>query len=145
MNAVCVCTQLCPILCDPMDFSPLGLCPWNFPSRNTGMGCHFLLQGIFPTQGSNPRLLNLLHCRQILSPLGHLGNAVETLIHQRGLQLVSEPHLRKKFLFHYCLIDSVQFSSVPQSCPTLCNPMDCSTSGLPVHLQLPEVTQTHVH
>ena len=40
---------------------------------------------------------------------------------------------------------SVQFSSVAQSCPTLCDPMNRSTSGLPVHHQLPEFTQTHVH
>ena len=40
---------------------------------------------------------------------------------------------------------TVQFSSVAQSCPTLCNPMNCSTPGLPVHDQLPEFTQTHVH
>ena len=39
----------------------------------------------------------------------------------------------------------VQFSSVAQSCPTLCNPIDCSMPGLPVHHQLPEFTQTHVH
>ena len=39
----------------------------------------------------------------------------------------------------------VQFSSVAQSCPTLCDPMDCSTPGLPVHHQLSEFTQTHVH
>ena len=38
-----------------------------------------------------------------------------------------------------------QFSSVSQLCPTLCDPMDCSTPGLPVHHQLPEFTQTHVH
>ena len=38
-----------------------------------------------------------------------------------------------------------QFSSVTQSCPTLCDPMDCSTPGLPVHHQLLEFTQTHVH
>ena len=38
-----------------------------------------------------------------------------------------------------------KFSSVAQSCPTLCNPMDCSTPGLPVHHQLPELTQIHVH
>ena len=38
-----------------------------------------------------------------------------------------------------------QFSSVSQSCPTLCNPMNCSTPGLPVHHQLPKLTQTHVH
>ena len=41
--------------------------------------------------------------------------------------------------------DSVQFSSVAQSCPTLCHPMNRSTPGLPVHHQLPEFTQTHVH
>ena len=39
----------------------------------------------------------------------------------------------------------IQFSSVAQSCPTLCNPMNHSTPGLPVHHQLPEFTQTHVH
>ena len=39
----------------------------------------------------------------------------------------------------------VQFSSVTQSCPTLCDPMDCSTPGLPVHHQLLESTQIHVH
>ena len=39
----------------------------------------------------------------------------------------------------------IQFSSVAQSCLTLCDPMDCSTPGLPVHHQLPELTQTHVH
>ena len=40
---------------------------------------------------------------------------------------------------------SVQFSSIAQLCPTLCDPMDCSTSGLPVHHQLPELTLTRVH
>ena len=40
---------------------------------------------------------------------------------------------------------NVQFSSVAQLCPTLCDPMDCSTPGLPVHHQIPEFTQTHVH
>ena len=43
------------------------------------------------------------------------------------------------------VLSSVQFSSVVQSCPTLCNPMECNTPGLPVHHQLPEFTQTHVH
>ena len=43
------------------------------------------------------------------------------------------------------LISSVQFSSVTQSCLTLCDPMNRSTPGLPVHHQLPEFTQTHIH
>ena len=53
------------------------------------------------------------------------------------------------YSIHCCLygqlVCSVQFSSVAQSCPTLCNPMNCSTLGLPIHHQLPEFTQTHVH
>ena len=44
----------------------------------------------------------------------------------------------------HCFV-SAQFSSVAQSCPTLCDPMNRSTPGLPVHHQLPEFTQTHVH
>ena len=44
------------------------LCPWDFQGKNTGVSCHFLLQGIFLTQGSNP---GLLHCRQILYHLSH--------------------------------------------------------------------------
>ena len=68
---VCVCERVCvyttyesesvshsshPTLCDPRLF-----CPWNFPGKNTEVGCRALLQGIFPTQGSSPHLLCLLH------------------------------------------------------------------------------------
>ena len=62
-------SQSCPTLCDPMDCS--FLCPWNFQGKSTGVGCHFLLQGIFPTQGS---YLGLLHCRQTLYHLSHQGS-----------------------------------------------------------------------
>ena len=62
--------QSCPALCNPMDCSlPVKLlCPWDSPGKNTGVVFHSLLQGIFPTQGSNP---GLLHCRQILYHLSH--------------------------------------------------------------------------
>ena len=51
----------CLTLLWPRELEPTRLfCPWNFPGKNAGVGCHFLLQGVFPTQGSNPRLL---HCR----------------------------------------------------------------------------------
>ena len=73
--------------------------PWNFPGKSTGVGCHFLLQGIFPTQGSNP---GLPHCRQTLYCLSYL-----------------------------CMYESE--SEVAQSCPTLCDPMDCSLPGSSVH------------
>ena len=49
------------------------LCPWNFPGKNTGVGCRFLLQGIFPTQGWNP---GLSYCRRILYHLTHQGKPV---------------------------------------------------------------------
>ena len=64
----------------------------------------------------------------------------------------TESHMTERLYFTFKHITvppqiirhSVQFSSVAQSCPTLCDPMDCSTPGLPVHHQLPEFTQTHV-
>ena len=52
--------------------------------------------------------------------------------------------MRNTLLVWFSLL-LVQFSSVAQSCPTLCEPMNCSTPGLPVHHQLPESIQTHVH
>ena len=67
-HAVCLVAQ-CPNLCDPMDCSPPGSSVHeDSPSQNTGVGCHALLQGIFPTQGLNP---GLLYWRQILYCLSH--------------------------------------------------------------------------
>ena len=61
--------QLCPTRGDPMDCSlPGSFCSWDFPGKNTGVGCHSLLQGIFPTQGLNP---GHLHCRQTPYRLSH--------------------------------------------------------------------------
>ena len=63
---LCLVTQLCPILCNPMDCSLQGSSVHgDSPGKNTGVGCHALLQGIFPTQGS--------HCRWILYCLSHQG------------------------------------------------------------------------
>ena len=53
------------------------LCPWNFPDKNTGVGLHFLLQGIFPTQGSN---LRLMHWQVDSWPLSHLGSSWATQV-----------------------------------------------------------------
>ena len=50
------------------------LCPWNFPSKNTGVGCYFLLQGIIQTQGSNLCLWYFLHWQVDSLPLCHLGS-----------------------------------------------------------------------
>ena len=65
-------SQSCPSLCDPMDCSPPGSSVHrDSPGKNTGVDCHALLQGIFPTQGLDP---GLLHCRQILYQLSHKGS-----------------------------------------------------------------------
>ena len=67
---MCLVTQSCPILCDPMDCSlPDSSVHGDSPGKNTGVGCHALLQGIFPTQRSNP---GLLHYRWILYHLSHI-------------------------------------------------------------------------
>ena len=84
--------------------------------KNNQVGCHFLLQGIFPTQGLNLHLLCLLPWQVGCLPLSPLSLS----------------------------FSSVRFSSVSQSCLTLCDPMDGSTPGLPVPHQLQELTQTYV-
>ena len=126
---------------------------WNFPSQNTGVGSCYLFQGIFPTQGSNPDLPN---CRWILYELSYKGSP-------RILECVAYPFssgssqprnqtgvscIAGRFFTNWAIreaISVVQFSSFAQLCPTLCDPVNHSTPGLPVHHQLPEFTQTHVH
>ena len=88
--------------------------------KNTGVGSLSLLQQIFPTQEWNQ---GLLHCRWVLYQLSYQGNPYNC--------------------FTVCFSFLVQF--IRSSCPTLCDPMNCRTPGLPVHHQLPEFTQTHVH
>ena len=65
----------CSVVSDPLwphGLSPTRLLhPWDFPGKSTGVGCHFLLQEIFPTQGLNPALP---HCRQMLYHLSHQGS-----------------------------------------------------------------------
>ena len=82
---VCACMharllQSCPTLCDPMDCSLLGSSVHgDSPGKNTGVGCHDLLQGIFPTQGLKLGLLQWwsLHSRWILYQLSYRGNPGE--------------------------------------------------------------------
>ena len=86
---MCLVAYSCLTLCDPMDYSlPGSSVHENSPGKNTGMGCHAFLQGIFPTQGSNP---GLPHCRQILHHLSHQGSP-------RILECVAYPFSRGHFL-----------------------------------------------
>ena len=113
-----VCAQLCPTHCNPMDCGlPVSSVHGIFQAR--------ILEKLFPTLEDFP---------------------------DPGIELTSPafPALAGKFFkteppWKPYIRDSVQFSSVSQSCPTLHNPMNRSTPGLPIHHQLPEFTQTHVH
>ena len=72
----------------------------------------------------------------------HLLSYTRSLLHRgKNVSGVELLRIMKFNIFH----SSVQFSSVAQSCPTLCDPMDCSTPGFPVYHQLLDLTQTHVH
>ena len=71
-HALCLVARSCLTLCDPMDCRlPGSSIHGDSPGKNTGVGCHALLQGIFLTQGSN---LGLLQCKQILYQQGHQGS-----------------------------------------------------------------------
>ena len=91
---LCLVTQLCLTLSNPMDCSPPGSSVYgDSPGKNAEVGCHALLQGIFPTQGLNP---GILHCRWILYRLSHQGNP-------RILEWVAYPFFRRgtfKWMVH---------------------------------------------
>ena len=146
---MCSVARLCLILCSLMDCSPPGssvhriflarILEWVTFSRGS-----FL-------QGSNP---SLLHSQVASLLLSHQGSpsAVTSWRYCKfsSRQLQSkEPYKYLGFPVHinfvFILFSSVQFSSVTQPCLTLCDPMDCSTPGFPIHHQLSGFTQTHVH
>ena len=83
----CLVAELCSTLLHPCGLSPTRLlCPWDFPGKNTGVGCHFLLQGIFPTQGLNLRLLHWHAGALLLSSQGSLWELLETNKSQGNLK-----------------------------------------------------------
>ena len=106
-------------LCNPKDCSPPGSSVHGFSRQEYWSGMPCPPPGDLPNPGIEPTSL--------MSP-ALAGGFFTTSATWEALELVS-----------------VQFSPVTQSCPTLCNPMNCSMPGLPVHHKLPEFTQTHVH
>ena len=94
--------QLCLTLCDLMDCNPPGSSAHGDSlGKNTGVGCHFFLQGTFPTQGSK---LGLLHCRQILYQLSHQGSPGEIIKDFFFLPKTQQNKpLESGILLRYCL------------------------------------------
>ena len=103
-NAVlCLGTQSCPTLYNHMDCSlPGSSVPGDSPGWNIGMGCHALLQEIFPTQGSNP---GLLHCRQILYQQTYQGSPIQEniLLQKDSLFVFSSWY----YLLYWCFQDKM--------------------------------------
>ena len=105
-------TKLCLTPLTPWTLASL-LCPWDFPGKNTEMGYHILLQGIFPTQGLNP---HLLHWQVDSLPLTQLQSSL--------LSLLPDNHWSAFHLSNF-IISRMYHVLVAQTCPTLCDSMDC--------------------
>ena len=110
------------------------LCPWAFPGKNTGVGCQSLLQGIFPTQGLNPGLLN---CRQTL-PSTIWATREDCLGSYNGILYSSENNYsylhQHGWMWKNLTLNKIKPAAAKslQSCPTLCDPIDGSPPGSPV-------------
>ena len=113
----------------------------EFSRQEYWRGCHFLLQEELPNPGIKPRSPTLQAYTLPSEPPGNPGKFI-TLYVPQNTQFISSSYIKS---FCLALKYRLQFSSVAQSCGTLRDPMDRSKPGLPVHHQLPEFTQTHVH
>ena len=141
-NSICILRryakslQLCLTLCDLMDcMQPARLlCPWNSPGKNTGRDCHFLHQGIFLTQGSNPFLMS----PALAGGLFTTSTTWEVMILKKQIHIYIciyiHIHTYKYIYIHMYIYVCVYIYAAKslQSCLTLCDPTDGSPPGSPV-------------
>ena len=125
---MCLFTQSCQTLCDPMGCSlPGSSVHGDSPGKTTGVGCHAHLQGIFPIQGSNP---GLLHCRRILYHLSHQGSPEPmnklmlfifkekkraSIFYTNSLSIHRQPSAKISLWNHHCLFTNFPFSTLSTS------------------------------
>ena len=135
--------QSCPTLCDPIDGSPWGS---PVPGILQARTLKWVAISFSSAWKWKVKVKSLSLVRLLATPWTAAHQAPPSMGFSRkecnqwlanGKSLVQDTRWRKDIQF--------SFSSVALSCPTLCNPMDCSMPGLPVHHQLPGFTQTHVH
>ena len=111
-------------------------CPWDSPGKNTGVGCHFLLQCM---KVKSEREV-VQSCLTVRDPMDCSlpGSSTHGIFRAKVLEWVP--------IAFSMLRRQIRSDQISRSlCPTLCDPMNRSTPGLPVHHQLPEFTQTHIH
>ena len=110
IKIMCLAVQSCSTLCDPMDCSPPGSSVLGESSgKNTAVSCHALLQGIFPTQGSNSGLPN---CRRILYQLSHKGSPTKMKFGQNCLEADITQKLKWAHEFKKLTCMVIQLSSI---------------------------------
>ena len=107
--------------------------PWDSPGKNTGMGCHFLLQCMKVRSES-----------EVAQSCVTLSDPTDCSLPGSSIHGIFQARVLEWGAIGFSGV-VVEFSSVAQSCPTLCDPMNRSMLGLPVHHKLLEFTQTHVH
>ena len=106
------------------------LCPWNSPGKSSGVGSHFLFQGIFLTQGLNR---GVSHCRQIPYHLSHQVQSLQNKLWGQKLIKWNLPSSKEKVSLTLKSSVTQKKSETTQLCPTLCDPMGCSLPGSSVH------------
>ena len=119
---------------DPNDLLMCGACDTHGSIRDTFRTCFLHQERI--------ALLCTWETMRSAGADGLMGPTEEIKVDDSQLKGCNRQWRRFISWYHH---QSVQFRSVAQSCPTLCNPMDCSMPGFPVHHQLSAITQTHVH
>ena len=125
--------------------------PWDSPGKNIGVGCHFLLQRMkVKSESEVPQpCLTLSDPMDRSLPSSSVHGIFQARVLEWGVPLLSltiyHILLKNSITLRIINIYAVQFSSIAQLCPTLCDPMNNSMPGHPVHHQLSESTQTHVH
>ena len=122
--------------------------PWDSPGKNTGVGCHFLLQCMKVKSESESEVPQ--SCPTLSDPMDYSppGSSVHWIFQARVLEwgaIAFSEGLPTSTKMLMCMPYLSQFSSVTQLYLTLCEPMNGSTPDLPAHHQLLEPTQTHVH
>ena len=129
--------QSYPTLCDPMDCSPPGSSVHeDSPGKNTGVGCHALLQGIFPSQGLNP---GLPHCQCILYCLRHQGSP--KLPEWVAYPFSRESSWPRNGIGVSCMAGEFFYQLSYQGIPTQCN----GTRQKGIHIQKEEMRKIFIH